>query len=129
MSMTYPTAAQLRRAAAIRDRIEKLQRELAAILGDQSSTPAAKAAPGRKRFNSRRESGSRSETPASLAWRPGPHCRRRKGALGTGTRQEKARLTTPFGTFHLPQRRADTGWPTPDRWSIGRTPVGRLTEI
>jgi len=66
--MTYPTAAQLRRAAAIRDRIEKLQRELAAILGDQSSTPAAKAAPGRKRRRLSPEGRARIAAAARARW-------------------------------------------------------------
>lgn len=39
-----PSAASLRRAADIQERIDTLQRELGAILGGQSAAPAAAAA-------------------------------------------------------------------------------------
>ena len=47
MNLTDISAAQLRRAAAVKDRMAKLQKKLSRILG--SSAPAAPVPDGRKR--------------------------------------------------------------------------------
>jgi len=46
--MSFPTAAQLRKAADLSEEIEKLQSELAALLGGASSAPARQVRAGKK---------------------------------------------------------------------------------
>ncbi len=49
MNVTDLSAAQLRRAAIIKEQLEKLQKELAGILGTSAEPAAAAAAPRKKR--------------------------------------------------------------------------------
>ncbi|MBP8258926.1 MAG: hypothetical protein KA118_04605 [Verrucomicrobia bacterium] len=49
MNVTDLSAAQLRRAAAIKEQLEKLQKELAGILGAPAEPAAAAAAPRKRR--------------------------------------------------------------------------------
>ena len=50
MNLSELSAAQLRRAAALKERIEKLQKELASLLGVPAASQAAVAAPQQKKW-------------------------------------------------------------------------------